>query len=83
MEMDGWTQIAQFTGFTSDFDASVLLSRLESEGIPASRFPLQAPSTILAGITDQPIYVLVPHEHKDAAEALLASDEQDNDEADE
>ncbi len=72
METEGWVPIAEFSGSDSDLEANMLIARLEADDIPATRFPVQAPSTILVGIMAQPIVILVPKDRENDAEAVLA-----------
>jgi hypothetical protein len=71
MTNEGWVELSSFTGAGSDIAANMLIAHLESEQIPARRFPLQTPATRLAGVMDQPIVVLVPEEHEAAARRVL------------
>lgn len=77
MDRQEWKVIAQFSGSDGDLETNLLIARLTAEGIQATRFPFQAPATIMAGVSDQPIIVLVPEAEVAAAQAILADYEAD------
>jgi hypothetical protein len=71
MKTEGWVELTRFTGAGGDLAANMLMARLESEQIPARRFPLQTPATLIAGVIDQPIFIMVPDEYESAAREML------------
>jgi len=78
MQDEGWVVIARISGLGSDFEANMLIARLEAEDIPAVRLPVQAPTTAMGGLVHEPIRILVPQDKEEAANALIdASQEED------
>ena len=71
MDRQEWKPIAKFSGTDSDVEANMLIARLQADGIHATRFPFEAPATVLAGLMDQPVIILVPQSEEEAAQAVL------------
>jgi len=71
MDRQEWKAIAKFSGSDGDLEANLLIARLSAEDIHATRFPFEAPATIMAGVVDQPTIVLVPATELEAAQAVL------------
>ncbi len=76
MQDEGWVVVARISGLGSDFDANMLIARLEAEDIPAVRLPVQAPTTAMGGLVHEPIRILVPQDRVDDAKSMIADSEE-------
>ena len=71
MQVEGWVVVARISGPGNDFEANMLIARLEAEDIPAVRLPVQPPTTAMGGLVHDPIRILVPQGKEEAANALI------------
>ena len=78
MQVAGWVVVARISGAGNDFEANMLISRLEAEDIPVVRLPIQAPTTAMGGLVHDPIRVLVPQDKEEAAKALIDAAHEDD-----
>ena len=78
MQVEGWVVVARISGPSNDFEANMLMSRLEAEDIPAVRLPVQAPTTAMGGLVHDPIRILVPQDREEAAKALIDAGREDD-----
>jgi len=78
MQVAGWVVVARISGPGNDFQANMLIARLEAEDIPAVRLPVQAPTTAMGGLVHEPIKILVPQDKEEAANALIDAAHEDD-----
>ena len=75
----GPVPVAQFNPILGAIDADIAVSRLESAGIPAVRFPTGALSGAPMGIVgNEPIRVFVAAERAEEAREVLVGDDSGN-----
>lgn len=75
---ESWPVVAAYQSSDADLRADMTMALLAGSDIPAVRLPVQPMSTLARGCLGmiQPVRVLVPPEYQQAAEELLAEEDE-------